>query len=228
MKIEDLEIVAGGQTLAATRVLAGNGAPPSVISFHGTGATTHRSRIRYILDDLASRDISSACFDFSGHGESSGSVEDATLASRMSEALEAATILCPPSPRTIIGTSMGAYLAASLSPQLRPHSLILFAPAAYPQDQVGDRERALTDFQPSADDSPAFEALQQFDGKLLIVVGQDDPTITREIVDRYVRSAPAAQSKVIRLQCGHMVHPWLGEHDDARRAVLAEIAAAIS
>lgn len=213
MHIEELHFPVGPEMLAATRVLAAPGETPSVVSFHGTGTTAHRGRIRYVLDDLALGGVSSACFDFSGHGESTGQFEAANLEVRTEEALAAATVLCPPTPRAIIGTSMGAYLAAVLSPHLHPHTLILFAPAAYAFDGL---------------ESPAFVALRQFEGKLRIIVGRKDEATSAETVARFVRSAPAADAKVIWLDhSGHRVHPWLEEHESERAAVLAEIAAAI-
>ncbi|HEV7239248.1 MAG TPA: alpha/beta family hydrolase [Thermoanaerobaculia bacterium] len=214
MHTEDLRFSVGSETLAATRILASSGEPPSIVSFHGTGTTAHRGRIRYVLDFLAERGVSSACFDFSGHGESSGPFEAANLGVRIREAFQAATLLCPPSPRGIIGTSMGARLAAVLSPQLHPRTLILFCPAAYSCDQA---------------ESPAFAGLRQFEGKLLIIAGRKDEVSGAETVERYAASAPAADSKVIWLeQCGHAIHPWLGEHETERAAVLEEIVAAIS
>jgi alpha-beta hydrolase superfamily lysophospholipase len=81
MRIEELRLSIGRETLAATRILAGDESP-SVVSFHGTGTAAHRGRVRYVLDHLAAGGVSSACFDFSGHGESSGTFETATLRQR--------------------------------------------------------------------------------------------------------------------------------------------------
>jgi len=199
MDVEELRLSVGQETLAATRILAAPGAQPTVISFHGTGATTHRGRIRYVLDDLAARGVSSACFDFSGHGESTGAagLNAANPHSRVEEAFAAATLLCPPAPRAIIGTSMGAQLAALLLPRLRPNALIFFSPANVP-----------------------WASLDAFDGKLLIIAGREDASVD-------VSGATAAGSKVIWLECGHFVHPWLAEHDRERAIVLDAIAGVI-
>lgn len=219
MKIDDVRIHVGRETLAATRVLAAPGHTPSVISFHGTGVIGHRGRVRYLLDELASRGVSSACFDFSGHGQSTGQMATATIASRLGEAFAAATLLCPPAPRAIIGTSMGAHLAAVLLPRLHPHSLILFCPKAYSPDTE----------ELSTEDSPAFDALRPFGGRMVIVVGREDAPISETLVERYAASAPHAETKILRLDgCGHGVHPWLAEHERERAMVVEAIAAAIS
>ena len=211
MQTEALHFTVGSETLAATRILAEPGATPTVISFHGTGPTAHQGTIRYVLDHLATHGISSACFDFSGHGGSTGQAEAVNLEVRTREALEAATFLCPPSPAAIIGTSMGGYLAAVLSPRLQARTLVLFAPAAYSWDGA---------------ESPAFAALRTFSGKLLIIAGRNDEGA--EMIEGFVRSAIVATSRLIWLEgCGHRVHPWLREHDHERAMLLAEIAAAI-
>ena len=216
--VAELRFAAGSETLAATRY----GDVPRVLSFHGTGRTASRGGIRYLLETLGAP---SACFDFSGHGESSGSFEESTLRKRIDEAAEAARVLCPPSPRAILGTSMGAHIAAVLTPRLRPRTLVFFCPAAYPTavDDV-----PVTTLRPTSLSSPAFAALRDFDGTLLIVAGREDTVAGPEIVEAYLRSAPAAASKVIWLKgCGHAVHPWLREHETERVMVLDEIARAI-
>jgi len=227
MRVEELRLSIGRETLAATRILAGDESP-GVVSFHGTGTAAHRGRVRYVLEHLAAGGVSSACFDFSGHGESSGTFETATLRQRIEEADAAARILCPPRPRAIIGASMGAHLAAVLRPRLQPRALILFCPAAYPAQALDCTMSALP--RPGAyDDSPAFAALGGFDGTLLIVAGANDTVVSPDVVTRYASSAPAAKTNVIELEeCGHAIHAWLADHDRDRALVLNGIAAAIS
>jgi len=222
--VEELRLSVGQETLAATRILAAPGAQPTVISFHGTGATTHRGSIRYVLDHLAARGVSSACFDFSGHGESTGAagLNAADPHSRVEEAFAAAKLLCPPAPRAIIGTSMGAQLAALLLPRLRPGGVPRFLGPSVarlsPRDRGPEEPRnpnALIFFSPTAVE---WESLDAFDGKLLIIAGREDASVD-------VSGAPSAQ--VIWLECGHFIHPWLAEHERERAEVLDAIAGVI-
>jgi pimeloyl-ACP methyl ester carboxylesterase len=223
----------GAETLAATKVYADSGREPSVISFHGFGTTATRTRIRYMLDHLAGHGVSSACFDFSGNGDSTGELDKATLNLRRDEAHAAAKFLGrPEGSLAIIGTSMGAYLAALLSPVLRPRSLILISPAAYPEDAM---ELKLTEDFPKLArrppgayvGSPAFEALRTFEGDLLVITGGKDEVLPEGVTQLYAESAPSARSrKVIRLEeSGHKVHPWLQEHAEERANVLREVLA---
>jgi esterase/lipase len=232
VRTKDITFKSGAETLAATKVYADSGRESSVISFHGFGLTATRTRIRYMLDYLAAHGVSSACFDFSGNGDSTGRLEESTLNIRKEEASAAAKFLGrPEGSLAIIGTSMGAYLAALLSPVLRPRSLILVCPAAYPEEAMG--LKLTEDFPKLARrrphayaESPAFEAIRDFDGRLLIIAaGHDADVAPEEVINLYVESARSAKSKkVIRLEeSGHKVHPWLQEHDEERANVLKEV-----
>ncbi|HEY6390776.1 MAG TPA: alpha/beta fold hydrolase [Bryobacteraceae bacterium] len=229
MWTEECAVEVGAERLAATKIYAATGQPPSVISFHGAGSTATRARIRYVLDYFAEHGVSSACFDFSGHGESTGNMARANLRMREQEARAVAEFLNCQNLRAIIGTSMGAHIAAILAPALKPRSLILFCPAAYPQDAMDlPFDSAFTEMvrQPGAYvNSPAFPALHAFPGDLLIIAGKQDAVIPREVVDLYIESAAMARSKkVIWLEeCGHQIHPWLQQHAEERDAVLRDV-----
>jgi uncharacterized protein len=221
-----------GERLAATRILAASGAPPSVVTFHGLGVTATRARIRYVLDPLADQGVSSICFDFSGNGQSSGEFARASLRIRAAEGLAAARLLAETEPRAIIGTSMGAHLAALVSPAIRPRSLVLFCPAAYPEQAADEKfdagfvkfsNRVLTPESLRA--SPALLALRSFTGNLLVVAGREDQVIPPEVIDLYLESAAnAGTSRAIWLDgCDHFVHPWLQQHPAELASVLQAV-----
>jgi hypothetical protein len=167
------------------------------------------------------------CFDFSGNGDSTGRMDRATLRIRAAEGRAVAERLAGGAPRGLIGTSMGAHVAAVLSPVLRPRNLVLFCPAAYPEEAT-DRpfDERLARPGPYAD-SPAFRALRDFEGDLLVVAAGMDAVIPREVPELYVESAPSARSRrlVWLDDCEHLVHSWLERHDERRAAVLRDVAA---
>jgi pimeloyl-ACP methyl ester carboxylesterase len=229
---EECVIEAGAEKLAATKIYAASGDPPCVVSFHGTGITATRGRIRYLLDDLAAHGVSSGCFDFSGHGQSTGRMEQSTLSVRVEEARAAAGSLAGGHLRAVIGTSMGAHVAALLSPILRPRSLFLFSPAAYPAEAAeipfNDDFTALARRPGAYRSSPAFEALSRFGGDLLIVAGGKDDVIPKEVVDRYAASAPRATTRLLWFEdAPHRIHPWLQEHPAERETVVHALLASI-
>jgi pimeloyl-ACP methyl ester carboxylesterase len=221
-----------GERLAATRILSSSGKPPSVIAFHGLGVTATRARIRYVLGDLAEHGVSSICFDFSGNGESSGEFAAASLRIRAGESLAAAKLLAPTEPRAIIGTSMGAHLAALVSLAIRPRSLILFCPAAYPEQAADEKfDATFVKFNnrvvaPEAlRASPALTALRSFEGNLLVVAAREDQVIPADVTELYLESAAAAKTRrVIWLdRCDHFVHPWLQQHPEQRALILQAV-----
>jgi uncharacterized protein len=235
MRTEEFAFAVGCQRLAATRVLSGSGRPPEVVSFHGLGVTASRARIRYLLDGLARHGLSSICFDFSGNGDSTGQLEKSNLRARATESLAAANLLAGSETRAIVGTSMGAHLAALVSQAVRPRSLVLFCPAAY-SDQVSDlnfdesftcRPGRLVTAETHAKSS-ALRALLTFTGNLLIIAATEDKVIPREVIDLYVVAASRARSRrVIWLEgCDHFVHPWLEHHETQRSAVLHAVLSA--
>lgn len=217
------------ETLVASTVYGASGNPPQVISYHGLGATATRSRIRYVLDYLAQYDISSACFDFSGNGDSTGKLEEASLRRRYKEAQAATAQLITSGPTSLIGTSMGGFLAALLVPVIKPRHLILFCPAAYPEDAMdlpfNDCFGTIARRPGAYVHSPAFQALTTFDGSLLIFAARNDSVIVPEVIEGYVASASSARlQKVVWLEeSGHKMHLWLAEHAYEREMVLKEV-----
>jgi pimeloyl-ACP methyl ester carboxylesterase len=222
----------GKEKLAATRILAAPKMLPEAVSFHGIGAAVNRGRIRYVLDHLAGCGLSSICFDFSGHGESTGTMEQATLAVRKQEAQDALALLNLQIPPILIGTSMGAFIAALLAPTVQPRSLILFCPAAYPTAAMGigfgENFTAATRKPRAYENSPAFQALSSYRGNLLIVAAGKDTIIPREAIRLYEESAPLAKSrKTVWLEeSDHQIHLWLAGHEAERAFVLREVLAA--
>ena len=228
-QIRDCFLRVDDETLAASTIYGASSHAPHVISYHGFGATATRARIRYALDYLAQHDISSACFDFSGNGDSTGKLEEANLRRRYREAQAATAHLITSGPVSLIGTSMGGFLAALLAPVLRPRHLILFCPPAYPEDAMdlplNGRFGALARRPGAYARSPAFKALQTFEGSLLIFAARNDPVIVPEVIEAYLASAPCARRrKVVWLrESGHKMHLWLADHPRERELVLKRL-----
>ncbi|MER8013112.1 alpha/beta hydrolase [Streptomyces griseoluteus] len=210
----------GDHRLAATTVRAANGAAPDVVHLHGLGPTATRHAIRYLLDDLAAHGHSSVTFEFSGNGDSTGVMTEATLRRRTEESLAAAGLLGDERRPVLIGTSMGAHLAACGVPRLKPRALVLFCPAAYPAD-AADRAFGEGTRPGNHADSPAFAGLGEFDGDLLIIGAREDQVVPADTIDGYLEHATKARSRrVIWLDCDHFIHRWLPDQEATRTEVL--------
>ncbi|MFJ8011428.1 alpha/beta hydrolase [Streptomyces sp. NPDC096339] len=217
---EDFFFDVGGHRLAATTVRTVGGAAPDVVHLHGLGTTATRHGVRYLLDDLAAHGHASLTFEFSGNGDSTGVMAQATLRRRKEETLAAVGLLDGERRPVLIGTSMGGHLASWAVPQLRPRALVLFCPAAYPADAADDAFGDGTRPGNHAD-SPAFAGIGEFDGDLLIIGARQDQVVSEATVDGYLAHATKARSRrVIWLDCDHFIHRWLPEQDAVKTEVL--------
>jgi pimeloyl-ACP methyl ester carboxylesterase len=225
----ELTLAAGDEKLAVTAVGPG---PPTVLHLHGLGPAASRQTIRYLLDPLAGDEFGGLTFDFSGNGDSTGEYLRGTLRGRLAETLAVGRLLGPEP--VLMGSSMGAHLAACAVPELRPRALIFFAPAAYRADAVDVPFSQYRAHAPDSEtavrpgdyaDSPAYRGMESFTGDLLIVAGTEDEVVPAAVVDGYRRHARQARSTtVIQLDgCDHFVHRWLPDHDEARSGVAAAV-----
>lgn len=225
MHTEDFAFDADGQRLAATTTAGADGSEPDILALHGLGLTATRHRVRYLLDALAAHGHGSVTFDFSGNGDSTGVLTESTLRGRRIEALGAAEHLGKAVAPVLMGTSMGAHLAASLIPETRPRGLVLFCPAAYPASAADLRFDGSLVPPGNYADSPAYAGLREFDGDLLIVGAAQDQVVAPEVITGYLDNATRARSaEVLWLDgCDHFVHRWLPDQDDRRAEVLQAV-----
>jgi uncharacterized protein len=227
VQAEEFFFTANGHRLAATKLVPAGLAEPGILALHGLGPTATRHRIRYLLDPLADRGYGSVTFDFSGNGDSTGVLAESTLLGRRAEALAAAGTLARGTAPVVIGTSMGAHLAAWTAPDTGPRGLVLFCPAAYPEGAAEQKFDGSLARPGRYDDSPAYAGLRGFTGDLLIIASKHDQVVPPAVIDGYLASASAARSaEVIWLDGGdHFVHRWLPDHEALQAEIVQAIAA---
>lgn len=212
--IAEFQVSFRGALLRGSITRSAPGSVPRVLALHGGGRST-RQGFQPLLASLAERGFSSAGFDFSGHGESTGELSASSLSDRTRQALTVADHLKLPRPISMIASSMGAHVACTLIDSLAPEALVLFCPAAYEpaaQDAAfGPAFQSVIRATTSFSSSPAFDALEGFGGRLLVVCGSDDLVIPKEVEREYVTRAQKAKSvEVIRLAgVGHHILDWL-------------------
>jgi pimeloyl-ACP methyl ester carboxylesterase len=232
---EEQVFPAAGQHLAATTLYPPDRRPPDILHLHGLGVAASRHVIRYLLDPLAAAGHAALTFDFSGNGESTGVYLQGSLRQRYQEALAVGGRLDADRSPVLIGTSMGAHLAAWAVPVLRPRALIFFCPAAYPAAATDVRFTGYLANTPGGSpqdaalvrpgysaDSPAFAGIAEFTGDLLVIAGRRDEVVPAEVVEGYLRHARRARShELIWLaDCGHLVHRWLPDRPRLKARVL--------
>ncbi|QHJ01101.1 alpha/beta fold hydrolase [Xylophilus rhododendri] len=218
-----------GYRLAGAITSAADGDTLRVLALHGGGQSNHRTA-QYLLTHLAEHGLPGAAFDHIGHGDTGGELSDSSLDDRVEQAVAVAQARRMRPPLALIGSSMGGHIACRLITRLQPEALVLFCPAAYEAaaeplpfgPAFQQTIRSTSDFAAS----PAFEALEHFRGRLLLVLGEQDAVIPPAVIEQYrQRARQAARVELISLPAGHLLHRWLQEQPDRMRPVLDRVRA---
>jgi hypothetical protein len=173
---------------------------PQVLVLHGAG-NSYRGRFQVLREDLAERGISSAAFDFIGHGDTGGDLKSSSLESRTRQACRVIESLNFRQPLAVIAASMSAYSAVKLLEFYDISSLVLLVPAmytarAYPVP-FNNGFTSLIRQPQSWRDSDAWQVLADYRGRLLIVAAENDRVIPRDVIDRIYGSAVNAAERVL-------------------------------
>lgn len=188
---------------------------PDVLLLHGAG-TSNRFRYDYLRLPLAKDGIATCGFDFVGHGETGGELQQSSLAERTDQAATVIDTLAMPQPLGLIGASMGAYTAIRLLQSFEVDRLVLLVPGIYRDDVYDisfDRDEFTNKIHKpqSWEQSDAWEILNTYTGKLLIVAAENDGVVPREIVDRIYDEARNASERHIHVIPGatHQIREFL-------------------
>ena len=171
---------------------------PPVLILHGAG-NSNRGRFHLLREQLYAKGISSAAFDFIGHGDTGGDLKQSSLSSRTHQACRVIDSLNLQQPFSIIGASMSAYTSVKLLQHYQIKTLILLVPAmytslAYSVPFNGGFSSIIRQPQ-SWVRSDAWRILADYTGRLLIVAGENDPIIPRDVIKRIYDSAVNAAER---------------------------------
>lgn len=228
MLSQDFSFSAGTETLRATQDIPHQSILPDALSLHGAGPS-NRVRAAYIGAMLAHNGHGLLRFDFSGHGESTGTMADSSLAKRLKETDAALAFVANNRPRLLIGTSMGGHLALRKAKELQPDLLVLFCPAVYATEAesvpFGQGFTEIIRRPESFKNSMALEDIQQFRGKILLFMGDKDDIIPPEVPLLIQEAASNASSFTTYMLegCPHPIHAWAEKHPDVQTSILKNI-----
>jgi uncharacterized protein len=152
------------------------------------------ARTQDIFDDLrhclAEFGISSYAYDCIAHGQSTGQLNNSSLASRTQQALK---VIDNAPITTCLGVSMGAYNALKLTQHRQIENLVLIVPGIYTPEayntKFGEGFSSIIRRDNSWLDSDAWEILKQFKGNLLIVSAENDEVVPSAIPEKLFDSA---------------------------------------
>lgn len=209
---------------------------PCVIFCHGF--TGHRLGPGYLFVKcsraLADAGITSVRFDFRGSGESEGvfnEMNTATMMEDLAAIMETVRKRFAPEQILLCGHSFGGMIAARSAPVLGADGLILIAPVGDPQGLVrrrkdlleagpnatgfyenGPHEMSLTFLDGLQGFDPAREFATGFTGKLLLLQGERDLSISVDESYRYITAAQQA-----KIPCSYHALPG-ADHNFSRVA----------
>jgi len=206
-------ICAGNEILSCEVDYFDEKTSPSVVCLHGGGPSSKKST-EYLLPVFQSYGKSVIRFDFSGQGDSTGELKESSLKKRNAEAKAILDYFNLKDKLTVIGSSMGGYIASTLVRDYKVENLILFCPAAYSTKawDIGFSEgfteiiRKTNSFM----NTDIIEILSDFYGKSLFFIGSEDDIIPEEVTEMYssALSNSSLFDKNIIENCPHPIHRW--------------------
>ncbi|HMH70389.1 MAG TPA: alpha/beta fold hydrolase [Candidatus Saccharimonadales bacterium] len=190
----------------------------NAVILHGAGQAD-RKRYYAFAQALLRRNIGVLLFDFSGHGDSSGSLTELSLAKRTHQAQAVINAFIPQkNPLYLIGLSMSGQTVIDLLPHLgnRVKGVLLGCPAIYTKKvnelPFGDPVFSATIRQKDSwKNSTAFSTLPTFKGTCIITIGNEDTVIPSEVIQSLQSLAPDSYFKEYP-DVSHQLAAWLGEH----------------
>ena len=202
----------------------------TAVLLHG-GGTSAADGFQELRTFLCARNISTVAFDFVGHGRTGGSQLGTTLDERVRQVVSVvASLRLEPTTTTLIGFSMGAYVAAKVALEIAVPRLCLAIPAAYAAQAYtapfGPQFTQVLRTHRSWEQSDAFDLIRRYVGHLLVVSAEEDRAVPAEIPKMYFAGGikcASTRHHVVR-RSGHNLSEHYEREPQAREAAYAEIA----
>lgn len=181
-------------SLSITRANSESHHDKLVLFLPGGGKDLGKERFEFFQKELAEEGISSASFDFSGVGDSTGDIQNSSLEDRTQQTICVTKPLrnqFPEKEFILYGVSMGGYVGLSVVDQIpnQFNKLILHAPAAYAKEahplNFTEEFTEVLQRDKSWENSPSFVWLENYDREVLFLIGEEDNIIPEGVVNTY-------------------------------------------
>ncbi|KAB1980522.1 alpha/beta hydrolase [Streptomyces triticiradicis] len=231
---ERLSCVSGGGS--------GAGGAATAVLLHGAGNGS-KERLLPLLGDFAARGCAGLAFDFSGHGESTGTLGALSLRLRFEQAVSVIDATVPADgPLILVGFSMSGQTVADLARHYgrRVVALVLCAPAVYaaeawplpfedprnPSRQDGpgapSRFSRIIRTPDSWRRAPALDALRAYEGRAVLAVPAADAVVPPAVTEA-VTDALTARADFTRFElpdADHLLGLWFRDHPEDRHRLV--------
>lgn len=202
----------------------------TALLLHGGGASA-ADGFQELRAFLYAQAIETLAFDFVGHGRTGGPQLGTTLQERVQQVHAAINSQrLEPSTLTLIGFSMGAYVAVKAAVEVGAHRLCLAIPAAYAAQAYmapfGPAFSQILRTPRSWVNSDAFDLTRDYTGHLLVVSAEEDKVVPAEIPQRYASAGDNRASTVHHVVkgSGHNLSEHYEREPQARMTAYNEIA----
>lgn len=207
--IEKVEILVNSQKIKGTiyypEILKDKN--PAVILF--TGMTSNENRYADYALELVKNGLIVFTFSYRGHGESEGDFDSLTVNDLLDDGVAAYNFLVSKNVVDqnrigICGASVGATVAILVTDKFPVSSLVLRAPAIYPDEIMGltlteifENEKILFKEIKNTEETAAIKSIKNFEGDLLLILSENDQIIPKFIPQSIYDNATKAKSKKI-------------------------------
>jgi dienelactone hydrolase len=204
--MHEVTFPSGDHTIHGSLALPNSsGLYPGVIIFHGM--TASEEGYTPLVAQLEDSGIAGLAISMRAHGQSTGKFNVETVRGAFNDGLAAYDFLSMQkgidSKRIgVVGSSVGAVLAANLIANREVASLIFKAPAVYTEEmldmsmaKIMEREVAWFSELQDVAATPTGKSIADYNGNLLIVPSEHDDVIPSTITDRLLEVATQAKSK---------------------------------
>lgn len=193
----------------------------NTIVLHGAGKSS-RTTFSRLREYLRLNGIASASFDFIGHGDTGGDIQESTLQGRTDQASAAIEHSCQ-EPLNLIAASMAGYNAIKLTELFTVENLVLLVPAVYTPRAYdipfGPHFSAIIREPNSWMDSDAFDTLAEFGGSVTIIAAEIDDVIPPKLVEKLYSSARHAKRRTLHIVPNSRHLSLFPEDSDFREAM---------
>ena len=202
----------------------------NVVIIHGGGPKTQRKKYYPVAEELLKHRVGIILFDLSGHGESSGKLEQLSLERRKQQAIGVIDKLIPKDSKFyLIGFSMGAHTVCELLPYYgnRVEAILLGCPAIYRADVQNlpfgkDIFTAKLREPNSWRTSNANKYLADYEGKTVICIGDNDDVIPQDVV-KLLKAASKNLTYIELNGATHALMSWLPKHPGKLTEIIAKL-----
>lgn len=224
-----LELEVGQEHLTGVKVAKDLSKPADFAYFHGA-ATGNWSRLMAFAKPIVDQDSSIVAFDHSGHGTSTGEEKKSSLEKYSNEARAIIDAYANGKPLTVCGSSMGGYTAIKMLAHYDIQNLILMCPGIYNRTAFNVQfDSGFTEILRTPEswkNSDAVDILREFKGNLLVLIGSEDATIPKGVIQLIDDSAKKTKRKEIMIVPGapHAIQAWMIQNPDKAVEIAGKMA----